>query len=175
MSELLQIMLNRRSVRQYTGEPIPAEKLEQILKAGLVAPSGHNAKPVEMIVVKDKETLKRLAGARTGAANMLEHADCAIVVLAAHEKSQTTIEDCSAAMMQMHLLADSLGIGSCWIQGRVREASDGRTSDEYVREILGYPSQYVLECMLSLGMPEKHPEAREVASSDWARVHEEHF
>ena len=43
---LLQIMKNRRSVRAYTGDPIPPEKLEKILQAGLLAPSGRNARPV---------------------------------------------------------------------------------------------------------------------------------
>ena len=54
---LLQIMKNRRSVRAYTGDPIPPEKLEKILQAGLLAPSGRNARPVEFVVVEQRELL----------------------------------------------------------------------------------------------------------------------
>ena len=53
MVELLQ---ERRSIRRYTGEAVPEESLKQILQAGLLSPSGHNAKPWEFVVVKDRET-----------------------------------------------------------------------------------------------------------------------
>ena len=56
--ELNDVMLKRRSVRQYTDEPIHADKLEQILKAGLIAPTSMNRKPCEFIVVQDKAMLK---------------------------------------------------------------------------------------------------------------------
>ena len=49
-------------------------------------------------------------------------------------------------------MASSLEIGSCWIQGRLRE-SDEKTTEEYVREKLGFPENYKLEAILSLGMP----------------------
>jgi len=55
--KLLEIMMNRRSVRNYTGEKIPQEKLEQILQAGLLSASGRNRRPWELIVVQEKNTL----------------------------------------------------------------------------------------------------------------------
>ncbi|MGN0094022.1 MAG: nitroreductase family protein, partial [Methanobrevibacter sp.] len=45
-------MKNRRSVREYTGEDIPEEKLERIIQAGLLAPTSRNRKPCEFMVVK---------------------------------------------------------------------------------------------------------------------------
>lgn len=159
---LLDIMKNRRSVRNYTGEAIPSEKLEMIIQAGLLSPTGKNSKPWEFIVVKNKETLEKMSGCRTGAANMLKGADCAIVVLGDTDKTDTTIEDGSIALANMHLIADSLGVGSCWIQGRLRPASDGRTTEEYLREILGFGEKHQLIAILSLGMPEKKPEGYEL-------------
>ena len=114
MVELLQ---ERRSIRRYTGEAVPEESLKQILQAGLLSPSGHNAKPWEFVVVKDRETLDKLSQCREGSAEMLKGAYCAVVVLGDEEKTDVWTEDCSAAMMNMHLTASSLGVGSCWIQG----------------------------------------------------------
>ena len=52
--DLLEVMTNRRSVRSYTEEEIPAEKLEKILQAGLLAESGKNLKPWEFVITSNK-------------------------------------------------------------------------------------------------------------------------
>ncbi|MDY2627343.1 MAG: nitroreductase family protein [Lachnospiraceae bacterium] len=173
--ELLDMMLNRRSVREYTGEHIPGDKLEMILQAGLAAPTGRGKQPWEFIVVQRKEALKKLSECRTGSAKMLENADCAIVVIADETEQDVWTEDCSIAMAYMHLMADSLGIGSCWIQGRLREAPDGRSTEDYVRECLGFPGTYRLEAILSLGIPEKHPIKRHTDQLPMEKVHLEKF
>lgn len=171
--DLLEIMRKRRSVRTYTGEPVSEENLEKILKAGLLSASGRAIRPWEFIVVREKAALRKMAAARAMGAKMLEGADCAIVVLGDEEKTDVWTEDCSIAMANMHLMADSLGVGSCWIQGRLREASDGRTTEAYARELLGYPENYRLEAILSLGMPEQHPEARNLEELPMEKVHQE--
>lgn len=71
------------------------------------------------------------------------------------------IEDCSVAMANMHLMASSLGIGSCWVQGRLRNA-DEITTEEYVRERLGFPENYKLEAILTLGMPDAEAPAHQL-------------
>jgi len=172
---LLEVMLNRRSVRQYTGEKIPQEKLDQIIKAGLASPSGRAIRPWEFIVVREKETLLKLSKARTAGAQMLEGADCAIVVVGDATKTDVWTEDCSIAMANMHLMADSLGVGSCWIQGRLREATEGKTTEEVVREILQIPEVYKLEAILSLGMAEKHPQDHKMDELLMEKVHFEQF
>ena len=131
MNELLQLMLNRRSVRKYTGEPIPEGKLKLILQAGLASATSKNRKPWEFVVVQEKETLQTLAKCRMGAAKMLENAGCAIVVFANTEVTPDVwAEDCSIAMSNMHLMADALGLGSCWIQGSRQWADDRRILPE---------------------------------------------
>ena len=86
---------------------------------------------------------------------MLAGADLAIVVVGDEEKSDAWTEDCCVVMENMHLMASALGVGSCWIQGRLREAMDGETTEEFVRNILQYPAECRLEAILSLGMPEE--------------------
>ena len=106
---------------------------------------------------------------------MLEGADTAIVVIADPEKTDVWTEDCSIAMSNMHLMADSLGVGSCWIQGRLREAPDGRTTEEYLRELLQFPDGYKLEAILSLGIANKHPEPHSMEDLLMDKIHREKY
>ena len=173
--ELLKIMAARRSVRKYTGEHIPEDKLTAVLQAGMLSASSKGLRPWEFIVVRDRAMLERMTGFRVGAANMLKGADAAIVVIGDHEKADMWIEDCSIAMANMHLMADSLGLGSCWIQGRGRESAEGGSSEEYLRGLLGFPERFSLEAVLSLGMPDGHPAAHSLEELDMGKVHHEKY
>lgn len=173
--ELIQAMQNRRSVRTYTDEAVSEEKLEKIIQAGLLSASGKAIRPWEFIVVRDKETLKKMPECRAAGAAMLAGADCAIVVLGDADKSDVWTEDCSVAMANMHLMADALGVGSCWVQGRLRMAADGRTTEEYLRDLLKFPENCKLEAILSLGMPLNHPAAYELDALLTEKVHKEVF
>ena len=171
--DLLEMLKHRRSVREYTGEPIPKEYLEQILAAGLLSPSGRSRKPWELVTVQNRDTLKELIQCREGAANMLEKAGCAILVFADPEKTDVWTEDCSIVMSNMHLMADSLGLGSCWIQGRLRTARNGMTTEEFCRKLLHVPEQYRLEAILSVGVSKKRPESYSLEEIETAKVHDE--
>lgn len=173
--DLLDVMRTRRSIRKYTQEPIGEDKLEQILAAGLLSASSRGIRPWEFIVVKKKETLKKMSESRAGSAKMLAGADCAIVVIADAEKTDVWTEDASIAMANMHLMAHSLGVGSCWIQGRLREAPDERTTEDYLRSILEYPENYRLEAILSLGMPAEQKEPCQIETLPMEKIHREYF
>lgn len=165
---------NRRSVRKYTGEAIDEAKINQIVEAGLLSPSGKHINPWELILVRDKNTLAKLSESRLSGAAMLKDADACIVVVANTNATDVWTEDCSIVMAYMHLMADSLGVGSCWIQGRLRDAQN-QTTDDYLRDLLGYPANYSVEAMLSLGMPETHPEPRSVDDELLSKLHREKF
>ena len=173
--ELLKIMQARRSVRNYTGEAIPEEKLDRILKAGLLSPSGRNIRPWEFVLVRDKELLKKLAACRPGGSGILAGADAAIVVLGDPEATDVWTEDCSIAMAQMHLMADCQGVGSCWVQGRLRPSPDGGMAEEVVKNLLQVPEKYALEAILCLGMPETHPEPHTLEELPMEKIHRERF
>ena len=173
--DLLNVMQKRRSVRTYTEEAVTEEKLTCILQAGLLSASGKAIRPWEFIVVRNKEALKIMSQCRVAGSKMLASADCAIVVLGDEEKSDVWVEDCSVAMANMHLMADSLGVGSCWIQGRNREASDGKRTEEYLRELLDFPENFRLEAILSLGMPRMHPKMRTLEELPMEKIHREVF
>ena len=173
--ELLQLMKQRRSVRAYTSEDISEENLNQILEAGLLSASGRAIRPWELIVVRDKETLKKMAERRDKGAYMLDSANAAIVVIADETKTDVWTEDCSIVMTNMHLMASSLGVGSCWIQGRLRKSAGEDSTEDYLRKLLGYPQGYKLEATLSLGMPQSIPEPKEVTEELLKKVHWEKY
>lgn len=173
--ELIQMMQNRRSVRKYTEEPVSEENLKKVIQAGLLSESGKALRPWEFVVVRNKETLKKMVDCRAGKAKMLEGADCAVVVLGDSDKTDVWTEDCSVAMTNMHLMADSLGLGSCWLQGRLRTAEDGRDTEDFLRDILGYPANYKLQAVLVLGMPAEHAPAYSLDELPMEKVHAETF
>lgn len=151
---ILQAMKNRRSIRSYTGESVPKEDLDLIIEAGLTSASGHADYPWNIVAVQDLELVHKLAGARLGAANMLKTAGAAIVVTA-DEQFSTWVEDCSIVLTNMHLLADALGYGSCWIQVRMRDAAEGGSSEDYVRSLVKVPEGFRVEAILAVGVPDK--------------------
>lgn len=176
--KLLEIMAHRRSVRTYTGETVSEGNIERILQAAVLAASGRAKRPWEFVVVRDKEKLEKLSHCRDHGAAMLAGADCAVVVFGDEEKTDVWTEDCSIAMANMYLMADALGVGCCWIQGRGRVAEDGQATEDFVRQLLGVPENCRLEAILSLGMPDKHPGAydeTQVADLIKEKVHWEKF
>lgn len=172
--ELLEAMLKRRSIRQYTNEKVSQDKIDKILQAALLAPSSRNIKPCELIVIEDRETLEKLANCKSAGSLMLKEASHAIVVIGNHEKSDVWIEDCSIVMTYMHLMATSLDIGSCWVQCRLRENKE-MNAEQYIKELLSIPDSYSVEAILSLGVSAVSPKPNSLENLDMSKLHKEVF
>lgn len=157
--ELIDIMLKRRSIRKYTNEDIPEDKLNKILQAGLLAPSSRNRKPCELVVVKDKQTLKELSKTKASGSAMLADCNTAIAVFANTKKADTWIEDASIVLTYMDLMASSLDIGSCWTQMHLRYDENNESSEIVAKQILNMPDNYRIVGILSLGIPAQSLEA----------------
>ena len=110
--DVLDAMARRRSLRRYSGEPIPQALLDRILEAGLRSASGRSRRPWELIVVRDRATLDDLTECREQGAAMLAGADAAIVVVADPTLADTWVEDCSIVMANMQLEAAASGVGA---------------------------------------------------------------
>ena len=119
--------------------------------------------------------LDKLSACRPGAAGLLGKCKAAIVVAADAELVDVWVEDCASAITQMHLMADALGVGSCWLQVRLRKAEDGRDTADVVREALGIPERYGVMAILTLGMPAAHPGAKSLDQLPLEKIHREHF
>ena len=80
--EYKDLLLKRRSVRKFTDEDVTKDQLNQILQAGLLAPTSRNRKPCNFLVVSNKETLKELSEVKEHGSKFLADANKAIVVIA---------------------------------------------------------------------------------------------
>ena len=59
--ELLEGLQTRRSIRNYTDQPVPREQLREIIRLGTMAPSGQNNQPWRFVTIQNKEALQKLA------------------------------------------------------------------------------------------------------------------
>ena len=122
----MKLLEKRRSIRKFTEQTVEPEKVQVLIEAALRSPSGRGINPWEFIVVEDRKLLSKLADAKQHGAAFLKGAPLGIVVCANPEKSDTFVEDASIASIIIQLAAESLGLGSCWIQMRNRNHRDGR-------------------------------------------------
>ncbi len=168
--EILDILLKRRSIRKYTAERIPEEKLEKILQAGLLSPTSRNLKEWEFYVVEDRAVLNALSAAKERGAGMVADCAAAIVVFGDSSRADTWVEDCSIAMTGMMITAESEGIGCCWSQIHFRKDADGKDAEENVRRILSVPDTYRTVGILSMGIPAEDPAPHTLEELDWTKV-----
>ncbi|MCF0105153.1 MAG: nitroreductase family protein [Holdemanella sp.] len=158
---MLELFEKRRSIRKYRDKAISKEDLVTICKAGLSGPSGRGLYPIQLFVIEDRNTLSKLSKSRIHGSSMIENAKACILVFGKMDVD-TWIEDCSICMANMHLQASSMGIGSCWVQGRNRYQSESMTTEEYIKEFISIPDGYVLEAMLALGYPDEYTHSKEI-------------
>ena len=150
---MIELLRARRSIRKYTNRRIEPEKIEILKEAALRAPSSRNIDPWEFIFVDDQEILKKLASCKPHGAKFLEQAALGIVICADGQASDTWIEDCSIASILVQMTAQSIGLGSCWIQVRNRMFNDQTNSEAYIRDLLNMPGQINVESIVAIGYP----------------------
>lgn len=116
--DFLQLAKSRYSVRKFKDKPVEEEKLNYILEAGRVAPTGKNVQPQRVIVVRDKENIARVnTGTHTFGAPLV------LVVCVDKTRSwvrpydEKCIYDIDASIVTDHMMlaATEMGLGSCWI------------------------------------------------------------
>ena len=147
----IDLLRTRRSVRRFQDKPVEKEKIDLLVESMLRSPSSRGLNPWEFVVVRDPQTLESLAKAKPHGASFLKDSPLAIVVCGDPAKCDVWIEDCSIASLIVHLAATDLGLGSCWIQLRLREHDAETTSEEYVKELLGLDENMVVEAVIAIG------------------------
>jgi nitroreductase len=160
---LMDLLRKRRSVRRFEERPVEPEKIELLLEAALRSPSSRSLHPWEFVVVTEKETRAALSQAKPQGAVFVKEAPLAVVVCADPARCDVWVEDCSIAALLLHLAATDLGLGSCWVQIRLREHDATRTAQEWVAELLGLRPGMVVEAIVAIGYPAEqltgHPRA----------------
>lgn len=157
--ELKEALLNRRSVRKFTEEPVSEEDILELLHAGMSGPSACNKTPWEFFVVTNPETLEKL---RKAARYSKIKAPLAIVVCGNLSKALPLqlapfwIQDCSAATENILLRATDLGLGAVWCG-----VHPMKTAEKNVREALSFPEKIVPLNIIHIGHPAEKPEPRD--------------
>lgn len=172
---MIELIRKRRSIRTFTREPVDRQTVALLVETLLRAPSSRNINPWEFVVVDDRELLGRLAGAKEHGSEFLRGAALGIVVCADETKSDVWVEDCSIASILVQLVAQSLGLGSCWVQIRKRPHDRETTAERYIQELLGLPEKIRVESVIGLGHP---AEIREPLSADrlqYGKVRHNHY
>lgn len=162
MNEILNAIKSRRSIRSYKHEQISQEKLDLILEAGIYAPTAHNDQPWHFTVIQNKEKIQYINDKSkelmsksdiewiksmgiNPKVNIIYNAPTLIIV-SGRKDAMASLVDCSAAIENMLIAAESLNIGSVWL-GLVRFFFD--LKDEV--EKLGVPENYEPYYGLALG------------------------
>jgi nitroreductase len=144
--DALEAIRKRRSVRDYTGEPLPREDLETIVDAGRLAASGHNNQPWEFVVVTNKEMIDRLKVA----AQWMDKSG-AIIAVVLDPTARYWLEDGSAAVENMLIAATALGYGSCWLEGYTLPL------ESEFKTLLNVPDDKRLLTLVPIGVPVEWP------------------
>jgi nitroreductase len=172
---MIDMMRNRRSVREFTGKMISDGDLEVLKEALLRSPSSRSINPWEFILVNDQSTLQELARCKPHGASFLSGAALAVVILADTGKSDTCVEDCSIAAITLQYMAEFLGLASCWCQVRLRSHAEGRSAEEYVRQLMGIPADFLVECIVAIGHPAGRPSPQTRDNLEWGKLWENRF
>ena len=152
---MIEILRKRRSIRKYKDKAIDPETIEQLKESALRSPSSRGINPWKFFFVTDRAKLAKLAQAKEHGSDFLRGASLGIVICAEEDQSDVWIEDCSIASIIIQLAGQELGLGSCWIQIRNRLHIDGRTSEDYVKEVLGLSDNIKVESIIAFGYPDE--------------------
>lgn len=173
METLHELLVRRHSIRRYTDAAVNPDDVKTILEAALLAPSSKSARPWQFVIVEKREDLERLAGCKAFGTRPISTCALGVVVCADPDKSDMFIEDMSIAAAYMQLQATALGLGACWIQVRNRFTSDGEAAEDIVRETLGIPENMIVECIVTIGVPDEQRRPVDTDKLLWEKVHAE--
>ena len=145
-------IFERRSIRKYTADPVSLEHEEKLLRAAMQAPSAGNEQPWEFIVVRDPETLKKMTEGHPYSTPLLG-APLGILICGDVNKQRFNpyaywVQDCSAAIQNLLLEAQHLGLGAVWMGLHpIKERED------VLIELFGLPEGVIPLGMIAVGHP----------------------
>lgn len=154
---LLDLIKQRKSVREFLDRPIEREKIEMCLEAARLAPSESNSQPWRFIVVDDKELKDKLCDAAFGGLYFINTfcKTAPVIVVVISEKSKFLARiggmfrgvkfyliDIGITCEHFVLEAEELGLGTCWI---------GWFNEKGVKSVLNIPQSKKIDILIALG------------------------
>ena len=161
----MESIFHRRSVRQYTAEPVSDADTELLLRAAMAAPSACNQQPWEFYAVTDPETIRALGSSTP----FTRFAAAAPLIIVPCYREETAVPkfceiDMSAAVENLLLEADHLGLGATWMG-----IAPMRQRMKKVADMLGIPDTLHVFALVAVGHPAETPAPAD--RYDPARVH----
>ncbi len=172
---MIELLRNRRSIRKFTDKSVEAEKLELLKEAILRAPSSKNINPWEFIFIDSRDIIQKLKQCKPHGTIPLETAPLAVVICADETRNDVWIEDCSIASMLLQLTAQSLGLGSCWIQVRNRSFTPSVSSEDYIQQLLGIPRNFRVLNIVAAGYPQILRKGKPVSELQYEKIKTNRF
>lgn len=169
-----EIIKDRRTIRKFEDKPVPREILEEILQYSLMGPSYGNARPVQFLVVEDKEKLKALSEIETFGTKYIADVPEVILIMADTEISQTWVEECSIAASYLQLLAQEKGLNTSWVNLKSGETNDGVEIQTFLRTLFEIPKNFSTLCMIPIGYGSEKVRKRDEFDVS-SKVHYEKF
>lgn len=157
-NETLNTIKNRRSIRKFKEEQIKQEELDAILEAAIYAPTGHNDQPWHFTVIQNKEILDMITKvanetmrkcdiewiSKLASKNRpLFYNAPTVVIVSGKEDAYSSLTDCSAAIQNMLLAAESMNIGSLW-NGLVSYFFENEEDAKVLKIKEGYKPYYAI-------------------------------
>ncbi|MCA1944821.1 MAG: nitroreductase family protein [Desulfovibrio sp.] len=156
----------RRSIRDFTPEPVSETQLEILLRAAMAAPSAGNAQPWEFVVVREADTRQRVAEIHPYA-KMAPKAPLGVLVCGDISREKYPgfwPQDCAAAVQNLLLAATAQGLGTVWtgiypVEERVA----------MFRTLFNLPERLVPFSFIPVGYPKE--DKPQVDRFDESRIH----
>lgn len=148
----MDLILNRKSVRDFTDKKVSKENIEMILRCGMAAPSAMNKQPWEFLVIDDREKLDKLGDMQYG--GMLKKAPVCIIVCYNDENilperlGDMWVQDLSSATENMLLSIENLGLGGCWIG-----VYPSKERIKIITDLIEFPKGITPFSIIALGYP----------------------
>ena len=153
--DVFEAIAKRHSYRgPFAETQIPREHLQQIVQAGVQAPSGKNAQTTDFVIIDDPDTVRNI-NTMSGANMAMQQARAFIVCIidknpdAIYEGFNFQVEDCAAAVENMLLAITGLGYATVWIDGWLRV----QNRNEQIGKLIGLPENKIVRIILPLGTP----------------------
>jgi nitroreductase len=169
---MLEILEKRHSVRNYSDRKVEDRLIEEILRAAMTAPTAHNSRSWEFVVVRQKDLIQKLAQAGKWI-SFAEGAQVIIVIVGNEQVSDKWIENCTLAAGFIYLEATNQGLGTCWAHVREGKTENGEDSEEYVKNLLDIPSDKRVLCLMPLGYPAEGNKPQRMKTLEKDKIHSE--
>ena len=155
---IIEEIVSRRSIREYSEKPVEKEKLARIIEAGRLAPTARNQQDWRILIVSDPELKNRLIDEASPRQVFLKRAP---IILAACALNPEYVMRCGhpAYLIDLAIVLDHIalqavreGLGTCWI---------GSFDERKAKSVLKVPDGVRIVELMSLGYPQRFPDARE--------------